>query len=136
MFSTSSITVKVERAENHHPGEDQPGYQARRDLLLQIVEKTFGIPELRFANKVDIPVVTQRQIRMNPDVQKTIETPQLQHTEQVVDVPVVLVAQVPRVEVVEEAVEISQFQAVKKIGVRRHLRSQSFSLRALRHLRV
>ena len=46
---------------------------------------------------------------MNPDVQKTIEIPQLQHTEQVVDVPVVLVAQVPRVEVVEEAVEISHF---------------------------
>ena len=83
-------------------------------LLLQIVEKTFEIPELRFTNKVDIPVVTQRQIRMNPDVQKTTETPQLQHTEQVVDVPVVLVAQVPRVEVVEEAVEISQFQAVRK----------------------
>ena len=60
-------------------------------LLLQIVEKTFEIPELQFSDKVDIPVVTQRQIRMNPDVQKTMEIPQLQHADKVVDVPVVLV---------------------------------------------
>ena len=46
-------------------------------LLLQIVEKTFEIPELQFTDKVDIPVVTHRQIHMNPDVLKTIEIPQL-----------------------------------------------------------
>ena len=72
---------------------------------------------MQFTDKVDIPVVTQRQIRMNPDVQKTIEISQLQHTDDVVDVPVQLFAHVPRVEVVEEAVENPQVQAVKKIGV-------------------
>ena len=76
------------------------------DTQLQVVEKTFEIPELQFTDKVVILVVTQRQIHMNPDVQKTIEIPQLQHTDDVVDVPVPVVAQVPRVEVVEEAVEI------------------------------
>ena len=54
---------------------------------------------------------------MNRNVQKSTEIPQLQQTEQVVDVPVVLVAQAPRVQVVEEAVEIPQLQVVKKIGV-------------------
>ena len=90
--------------------------QVSRDvetLLLQIVEKTIEIPELQFTDMVDIPVVTQRQIRMNPDVQKTVEISQLQHTDDVVDVPVQFVAQVSRVEVVE----IPQLQAVKKIGV-------------------
>ena len=87
------------------------------DPQLQIVKKTVEIPELQFTDKVDIPVVTQKQIRMNPDVQKNIEIPQLQHTDDVVDVPVQLVAQVPRVEVVEEAVGIPQLQAVKKIAV-------------------
>ena len=84
------------------------------DPQLQIVKKTVEIPELQFTDKVDIPVVTQRQIRMNPDVQKTIEIPQLQHTDDVVDVPVQLVAQVPRVKVAEEAVETPQLQIVKR----------------------
>ena len=46
------------------------------------------VPPLQFTDKVGIPVVAQRQIRMNPDVQKTIEISQLQHTDDVVDVPV------------------------------------------------
>ena len=83
------------------------------DPQLQIVRKTVEIPELQFTDKVDIPVVTQRRIRMKPDVQKTIEIPQLQHTDDVVDVPVQLVAQVPRVKVAEEAVETPQLQIVK-----------------------
>ena len=60
-------------------------------LLLQIVEKTFEIPELQFTDKVvNIPVLAQRQISMET-VQKIIEISQLQHTDDVVDVPAVLV---------------------------------------------
>ena len=43
-------------------------------------------------NVVDISVVAQRRIHMNPNVHETIEIPQLQHIDQVIDVPAVLVA--------------------------------------------
>ena len=59
-------------------------------------------PLLQFTDKVvDIPVVAQRQIRMNRKVEKIIEIPQLRQTDQMVDVPVVVVAQVPQVRVVQ-----------------------------------
>ena len=62
---------------------------------------------------VDIPVFAQRQIRMNRNVHE--EVPQLQHTDQVVDVPVVLVAQVPQVRVVAETAGIPQLPLGEKI---------------------
>ena len=75
------------------------------------------VPLLRFTDKVvDIPVVAQRQIRVNRNVQKTIEISQLQYTDDVVDVTVVLVVLVPQVQVVAETAEIPQLQVVEKNG--------------------
>ena len=86
--------------------------------LLQIVKKTVEVPEvslLQFTNKVaDIPVVAQRQICVNQEVQKTIEISQLQYTDEVIDVPVVSIVQVPRVWVVKKTVEDPQFEIVEK----------------------
>ena len=48
-------------------------------------------------------------------VQKSIEIPQLQYCDDVIDVPVVSVVQVPQVQVSEKTVEISQLQAAEKI---------------------
>ena len=94
-------------------------------LLLQIVKKTVEvpeiqivpaeIPELQFTDKVvDILVVAQRQIRMNQEVQKTIETPQLQCIDEMIDVPVVLVVQVPGARVVKKTVDNPQFKIAEK----------------------
>ena len=45
------------------------------------VQKTMEVSPLQFTEKVvDIPVVAQRQIRMNLNVQKTIEIHQLHAT--------------------------------------------------------
>ena len=77
--------------------------------------KRIKIPLLQFTDKVaDIPVVAQRQIFVNQEVQKTIEDLQLQYTDGVVDVPAVLVVLVPQVQVVEKA-EIPQFQVADKV---------------------
>ena len=76
-----------------------------------------AVPLLQFTDKVvDIPVVAQRQIRVNWNVQKTTEISQLQYTDDAVDVPVVLVVLVPQVQVVAETAEIPQLQVVGKIG--------------------
>ena len=76
---------------------------------------------------VDVPVVAQRQIRMNRKVQKTTEIPQLQYIDDVVGVPVVSVVQAPlvravmrtvetpRVKIVAETTEIPQLPLVEKI---------------------
>ena len=56
--------------------------------------------------------MAQRQVHANRNVQKTIQIPQLQHTDQVVDVPVVVVAQVPQVHVVMKTVETPRVQIV------------------------
>ena len=72
---------------------------------------------LQFTDKVvDIPVVAQRQIRVNRNWQETIEISQLQYIDGVVDVPVVLVVLVPQVQVVAETAEIPQLQVVEKIS--------------------
>ena len=57
-------------------------------------------------------VVAQRQIPIDQTVQKTVETPQLQCIDEVVDNPVV---QVPRAQVAEETVEIPQLDVFEKI---------------------
>ena len=75
--------------------------------------KRIEVPPQQFIDKtVDIPVVAQRQVRMNREVQKTIEIPQLEHTDDVVDVPVVIVAQLPQVRIVMKTVETSQLPLV------------------------
>ena len=86
--------------------------------LLQIGKKTVEVPEVPpFTDKfVDNLVVAQRQISMVQTVQTSIEIPQLQHCDEVIDVPVVSVVQVPRVWVVKKkTVEDPQFQIVEKI---------------------
>ena len=52
---------------------------------------------------------------MTQTVQKTIETPQLQCIDEVIDVPAVLVVPVPQVQVSGKTVEISQLQTAEKI---------------------
>ena len=39
--------------------------------------------------EVDMPVITQRQAPMIPNVQKTLEVPQIQYIDKIVDAPVV-----------------------------------------------
>ena len=64
---------------------------------------------MQFIDKaVDTPVVPQRLILMNRNVQKTTEIPKLQYTDDVVGVPVVLVVQAPLVQVMAKTVEIPQ----------------------------
>ena len=65
---------------------------------------------------VDIPVVAQRQIYMEP-VQKSIETPLLQYCDDAIDVPVVLVVQAPLVQVMMKTVQIPQLPYIEKINV-------------------
>ena len=60
-------------------------------------------------------VVTQRQIPIDQTVQKTVETPQLQRTNRVIDGPVVQVEHLPQSQVAEETIEIPQLDAVEKI---------------------
>ena len=56
------------------------------------------VPQLQFIVKVrDTNVLEQRQIQMDPTVQKNMDTTQLQLIDKVVDVPVVLVVRVPQV---------------------------------------
>ena len=70
-----------------------------------------------YGNSVDyseIPVMTQRQNHMVQTVQKTIETPQLQCIDTVVDGPVAHVEHDPQAHVAEKTVEISQLDVVEK----------------------
>ena len=59
-------------------------------------------------------VVAQRQIPIDQAVQKTVETPQLQRTERVIDGPVLQVEHVPQSQVAEETVEIAQLDVFEK----------------------
>ena len=79
--------------------------------------QTMEVPLLQSINKVvDAPVVVQRKVHVNQNVQKTIEDIQLQYTDGMVDVPVVLVVQIPQVQVVAETVEIPRLRIVEKIN--------------------
>ena len=108
----------------------EDGKTAEKDLAVARLSLTLDFPVFRhevlenpdeacdgaisqFIDKaVDVPIVAQRQIRMNWKLQKTIEIPQLRQTDQMVDVPVVLVAQVPQVRVVMKTVETPQLPSV------------------------
>ena len=79
------------------------------------VTKHVEVPLSQFTGKaMNIPVVAQRQI-FTETVQKTIEIPQLQCIDEVIDVPAVLVVPVPQVQVSGRTVEISQLQTAEKI---------------------
>ena len=67
-----------------------------------------------FEGVVDIPVVAQRESQTNQMVQKIIEIPQLQHSDDVVSVPVVSVVQAPLVRAVMKTVETARVQIVTK----------------------
>ena len=57
--------------------------------------------------------MAQRQISTVQTVQTNIEIPQLQYTDEMVDVPVMSVVQVPRVLAVEKTTEIPQFRVAE-----------------------
>ena len=74
-----------------------------------------SVQHIKIPQVSDIPVVAPRQILpMTQTVQKTTEIPQLQFSDQVVDVPVAFVVLVPQMQVVPETVEISQLDVVEK----------------------
>ena len=78
--------------------------------------QTIEVPLLQFINKVvEDPVVVQRQVHVNRNVQKTTDIHQLQCSDDVVDVPVVLVVQSPLVHLAAETAEISQLPLSEKI---------------------
>ena len=60
-------------------------------------------------------VVAQRQITIDQTVQKTVETPQLQHIDRVIGGLVVQIEHVPQAHVAEKTVENPQLDVVKKI---------------------
>ena len=62
----------------------------------------------------DVSVVAQRQIPMDQTVQKTVETPQLQCTDRVIDGPVVQAEHAPQSQVAEETVEITKLDVFEK----------------------
>ena len=60
------------------------------------VQHVFNTVETEFIDKtIKIPVVAQRQTPIDQTVQQTVETPQLQCFDEMIDVPVVSVVQVP-----------------------------------------
>ena len=63
----------------------------------------------------DVSVVAQRQIPIDQTVQKTVETPQLQCMDRVIDGKVVQVENVPQSHVAEKTVEIPQLDVFEKI---------------------
>ena len=105
-------TVKVEKPKIIKQTMQKPVIQEKINQMTKHID----VPQLEFTDKVvDIPVVTQGQVHVNRNVQKTIEIHQLQCTDDVVDVPVVSVVQAPLVHVVAETAEIPQLPLSKKI---------------------
>ena len=77
------------------------------------VQKTAETSQLQFSNKVDeMPVAVQRQVPMVQTVQKTVEIPQPECIDTVIDDPVV---QVPQMRVMEKTVEGPQLQIIEQI---------------------
>ena len=74
-----------------------------------------AIHPIRLGMALNIPVMAQRQIPIDRTVQKTMETPQLQCVDNVIDGPVVQVEHVPQAHVAEKTVEIPQLDVVEKI---------------------
>ena len=99
-------TVEVERPQIIKQTWQKPIIQEKINQVTKHVE----VPLVQFFNKVDeIPVVAQRQILMVQTVQKTMEIPQLQCDNKMVDNP-----EVPQVHVVKKTVEDPQFEIVQK----------------------
>ena len=106
-------TVEVERPTIIDETVQKPIIQEKINPVTKHVEVSLS----QFTDKaMDIPVVAPRQILpMTQTVQKTIEIPQLQCIDEVIDVPAVLVVPVPQVQVSGKTVEISQLQTAEKI---------------------
>ena len=81
-------------------------------LVIQTQEKT----QLKRSSwtTIKILVVAQRQIPIDQTLQQTIETPQLQCIDEMIDVFVVLVVQVPGARVVKKTVDNPQFKIAEK----------------------
>ena len=106
-------TVEVERPTIIDETVQKPIIQEKINPVTKHVE----VPLSQFTDKaMDIPVVAPRQILpMTQTFQKTIEIPQLQCIDEVINVPAVLVVPVPQVQVSGKTVEISQLQTAEKI---------------------
>ena len=106
-------TVEVERPTIIDETVQKPIIQEKINQVTKHVEVLLS----QFTDKaMDIPVVAQRRILpMTQTVQKTIEIPQLQCIDEVIDVPAVLVVPVPQVQVSGKTVEILQLQTAEKI---------------------
>ena len=114
------VTWKTQQGVNTHVQHVVNTVEVERPKLVKEtvqekinqVTKHIKIPQVHFLNKVDDMLVdVQRQILpMAQTVQKTMEIPQLQCVDKVVDNP-----EAPQVQVSEKTVEISQLQAVEKI---------------------
>ena len=131
--------IKIPQVQCLNKADDKFVVVQRQVSTAQTVQKAVEVPLSQFTDKiVDNPVVAQRQISMET-AQKNIETPQLQHcdemveqvphvrvmtktpeipqlqiTDKVIDVPVVSAMQVPCVCVVKKTVEDPQFEIVEK----------------------
>ena len=104
--------IKIPQVQFLNKADDKFVVVQRQVSTAQTVQKAVEVPLSQFTD--NNPVVAQRQISMET-VQRNIETPQLQHCDEVVDVPDVLVVeQVPHVCVVKKTVEDPQFEIVEK----------------------
>ena len=90
-------TVEVEKSKVIKQTGQKPIIQEKINPVTKHVEVP-EVPLSQFTGKaMNIPVVAQRQIPMDQTVQKTMEIPQLQCVDEVIDVPAVFVEQVPHV---------------------------------------
>ena len=114
------ITQKTQQVVNTHVQHVVNTDEVERPKLVKEtvqekinqVTKHIKIPQVHFLNKVDDMLVDVQQqiLPMAQTVQKTMEIPQLQCVDKVVDNP-----EAPQVQVSDKTVEISQLQAVGKI---------------------
>merc|ERR1712066_778885 len=62
-----------------------------------------------------VPVVKQRQVPSIQKIQKTVEVPQVQYVDRIVDVPVVKQRQVPAIQKLQKTVEVPQVQYIDRV---------------------
>ena len=114
-----NISQVVEHIKNPQIPYTNKVLDLMKDVLVVMqqqipVQKTAETSQLQFSNKVDeMPVAVQKHVPMVQTVQETVEIPQPECIDMVVDNPVV---QVPRVQVLEKTAEITQLQTVEKIA--------------------
>ena len=79
----------------------------------QVVQKTVAIPQTQFIDRlVNVPLVTQRQVRTIQKIQKTLEIPQAKLEDELTDVPVVMQRQTSMIQKVATTAEILQMSFI------------------------